>query len=316
MASNVVDAPVVAPAVPARAKGTSGLAALTRARRPQLTPEALTELNQLEELLGGRAEIIASLVTAPASDGLTWVIGLLADPERQGQTLAEICAEGRILPTDLLEALIQGKRARSKVYATHLATADTARIVRDVVLKAAPHEDRCYGCKGRGVLPGIVTPEDKDPVERTCETCNGVGTLYYPADEDARKLALELSGLLAKGGAGVAITVNAQQKTLNLVGGGGGMAGDGVGLQEAIDQILYGGAATGDADVDEGPGAVPLILDAEVLPESSRPDDPFAPEAVAVTPTVPIPTAADHATTPSRPVVLAPPGRRPQEPQT
>lgn len=331
MGANTLEAPATTPA-PRRAK--SGLAALTSRKRPALSVEALAELNQLEELLGGRQAIIAALVTAPQSEALTWMVGLLADPARADQSLALICAEARILPTDLLEALILGKRARAKVYATHLATTNAGRIVNDIVVKAAPHEDRCYACKGTGKLPGIPTPEDKDPAAPVCDTCNGVGRLHYPAEEDARKLALDLAGLLSKAGGGVAISITQQQKTLNLVGGGGGATGgvgDGVGLQEAIDQILYGGqgAPVGDAGEDLPNVPADHVVDGELIPPDqpdeapSRPDDPFAPERDAD----PVPTAAPRPALAAAPAplfdpsiltasreparIFSPPGRRP-----
>lgn len=199
---------------------------------------ALAEVSKLEARIGGRDVLIGALATAPLDKAGTRLLHMLADPSTAKEPLLSLCRAAGLRPGQLIEAVSQGLTAASHLEARVLVAQGTPAVVRDVMRKGAPRQETCYACLGVGQITPDPTPEVPNPEAETCTTCNGRGQLAHEADPEARKLALDLSGLLPKAG-GISIT-NTQQLA-NVVGGSG--SGDGDKLQEALDQILFGGHA-------------------------------------------------------------------------
>jgi hypothetical protein len=218
---------------------------------------ALAEVAKLEARIGGRDVLIGALATATLDKPGNRLLHMLADPSNANAPLLELCRAAGLRPGALIEAVSQGLTAASHLEARVLVAQGTPAVVRDVMVKAAPREETCYDCGGTQTKTPDPTDEVPNPSPEPCATCNGRGTLAYAADPEARKLALDLSGLLPKAG-GISIT-NTQQLA-NVVAGGG--SGDGDRLQEAMDQILFGG----------GPAAALPPID--VTPTPSAPADP------------------------------------------
>lgn len=195
------------------------------------------ELDTLEKQLGGRQALVSLLSLAPLTKDLQYVLGLLGDPQNQQLTLASICAQGNLLPGDLLKylgaaALHRGQTIAKKTIGEHLPA-----VVADLMKKAAPYRNPCYGCQGTGSTTPEPTPDQPNPSPQPCETCNGVGELIYQPQLEVQRLAIEMGGLSQKGG-GIAI-LNQQ---LNLPQAGSAGAGALEQLQSLTDQILYGEA--------------------------------------------------------------------------
>lgn len=197
-----------------------------------LIPAART-LTLVERELGGREAIIQALVTAPQSKEVRYVLGLLADPENQNRSLAKICQEAHILPGHLLELVEKGQKLAARVVAGQIIAQGTPAVVRDVMQKAAPHELACPDCAGTGKITPDPTEKVPNPEPQDCKVCRATGRLLYDADSDARKLALEMAGLTAKGGG---ISIGIQTNVQTNVGAGFALET----LQEAMDQVLYG----------------------------------------------------------------------------
>lgn len=217
-------------------------------------PLVIQQLQVLEEELGGRQEIVGMLTLAPLNPDLRYILGLLGDPRYKAKSLAEICALGNILPGELMKHLSQAALLRGRVLAHHKIGAGIAAVVEDVVAKAAPYEGICNGpCQGTGSIVQNPTAENPNPGPEPCPVCRGQGKLIYPAQEDKQKLAIEMAGLLPKGGGLQIVNANVQG------GGGGALGGAGLGaleqLQQVTDRILYG----------DGRPAV----DAEIIPEGA-----------------------------------------------
>lgn len=232
------------------------------AKRPVLLPAAVAQLNQLETALGGRGQIVAALATAPMTKDVRYTLGLLADPQHEKKSLAEICALGEILPGQLLEQIERGTKLQARIVASGIIARGTPAMVTDVMQKAAPYEDQCTGgCQGTGTIVPEPSAEEPNPNPIQCTTCRGTGRLVFDADPECRKLGLEIAGLLTKGG-GISI-VNQNQNIQQTAHLGGGAFDQ---LQEAMDQILYGrkrGGAEG-AGLEGDPAEVGEVIDGDV----------------------------------------------------
>lgn len=202
---------------------------------------ALTEVAKLEERIGGRDLLVGALATATLDKPGTRLLHMLADPLHAKAPLLELCRAAGMKPGQLIAAVTEGLTAASHLEAKVAIARGTPAVVKDVMKQGAPREETCYDCEGIGAKTPDPTDEVPNPAPEACTTCQGRGVLAYAADPEARKLALDLSGLLPKS-AGISITNSNQMAALVTSGGG-----DGDRLQEAMDQILFGGGATAPA---------------------------------------------------------------------
>lgn len=224
-----------------------------------LATAALAEVAKLEERIGGRDLLVGALATAALDKAGTRLLHMLADPLHAKAPLLELCRAAGMKPGQLIAAVTEGLTAASHLEAKVAIARGTPAVVKDVMKQGAPREETCYDCEGTGARTPDPTDEVPNPAPEPCTTCKGRGALAYAADPEARKLALDLSGLLPKS-QGISITNN--QMAMAVSGGG---SGDGDRLQEAMDQILFGGGGA-------GPALPPIDADF-----SSAPADPGAP---------------------------------------
>jgi len=219
-----------------------------------LAVAALAEVAKLEDRIGGRDVLVGALATATLDKPGTRLLHMLADPLHAKAPLLELCRAAGMKPGQLIAAVTEGLTAASHLEAKVLIAKGAPAVVKDVMKQGAPREETCYDCEGTGAKTADPTEEVPNPAPAPCTTCQGRGVLAYAADPEARKLALDLSGLLPKSG-GISITNSNQMAALVATGG----AGDGDRLQEAMDQILFGGGSASpvlppiDADYSPAP---------------------------------------------------------------
>lgn len=195
------------------------------------------EFDALEKELGGRPALIHALAHGPQDRQGRYLLGLLADPDNTNRSLSEIAATAKMLPGQIAELITRGLTVTTTVAAKIAIARGAGAVVTDTMKQGAPHEEPCAACQGTGSLTPDPTPDDPNPSPGPCVTCQGSGRLLYPADPDARKLALDLAGLLPKAG-GISITNSntLQQATVHT---------GAERLQEAMDLVLFGGNAHG-----------------------------------------------------------------------
>lgn len=225
------------------------------ARRPTAHPPALitSSLAALEQLLGGRAVLVAALAHAPKSKDVDYLLGLLGDPDHATLSLADLCAMGGITAGELIDSFKAGELNRAQAISTREVGKALPGVVADTMRLAAPYTDTCYRCQGTGTYTPEPTKEEPNPSPGPCDTCRGSGQLVYKGDLDHKKLALELGKMTSKS-SGVNVQVNQQNNAFQFGTAGGALEK----LQEATDRILYRGERMGP------PTTVPPVVEGEV----------------------------------------------------
>lgn len=217
------------------------------------TPTVVSELETLEEQLGGRQQIVGFLALAPLTPDLAYILGMLGDPQHARKTLAEICAHGNILPGQLLAEIERAAHLKGRVLSAQVISQRLPTVVADVMMKAAPYEGACGECLGTGSITPDPTPDNPNPTHNPCETCNGTGKLIYQPNLRHQELALEMGRVLPKS-SGLQIIQNNQNQSSS--GGGGGLGSGALEkLTQLTDKLLYGeefGAAPIEAEVVGG----------------------------------------------------------------
>lgn len=172
-------------------------------------------LSRLETALGGRTTLVDTLVAAPSTEQLRYVVGLIADPRHAHKSLGELCELGHITPDQLLAAYRSGKAAKAQALAFAAVYDRLPDVAADVMRRAEVHLVQCPGCLGRGTTTKTVKFKDEWKSEnKTCETCGGSGEVEREPDLATQELALTIGGLVPKpGGAhlSVGVAVDARQ---------------------------------------------------------------------------------------------------------
>lgn len=218
--------------------------ALSRLSR-DFTPTVVERLQEIEQELGGREQLVGMLVLAPLTPDLRYVLGLLGDPKNQGKSFAAICAQGNVLPGAILKHLAEAALLLGKTKASQRIGDGIEAVAEDVMRRAAPYVDSCHTCLGIGTLTPEPTKDNPNPSPNPCETCLGTGKLTYSPDLERQRLAIDMAQLLPKSGGIQIAQINGQ---------GPPSAGFGTleRLQQLTDKILYGDPIEGDVIPPEG----------------------------------------------------------------
>lgn len=232
-----------APSTPRRRKARSLIhsASSPIARRdPVALPRVVSKAEEaafatVEAELGGREKLVAALSLAKLSERERQVVGMIADPDNDGRSLARICAQGEIGLGRLLGIFREAVLARGQVIAITRIAQKVPDVAAAVMEDATPGWRICLACLGAKQVEE-KNPDTKEMELVPCGRCNGRGEVYHRPDHDVQKTALQISGLLDKGGAKIT-TIVAQQQT-----GGGGSPDTGMfdQLMGALDGALYG----------------------------------------------------------------------------
>jgi len=235
--------------------------------------EAEVSLAAFEKVLGGRNKLIAALITSPdLTPTIQKVLELVYDPRFGRYPLGRLCASAGILPGEFFAAVRDALQATSNMLVLdHVSTA-LPNLTLEMLKQAVDHDEICDLCSGTTTIT-VPAPRRKgqapgEPTIESCPTCHGKGVIKVRANLEVQKLALELAGLLKKGG-GLSITQQQAivQPTKPAGNGSEAYSSDSlVKLQQATHGILFS------RDLPR-PTTVPVVesLDAEIVPPDTEP---------------------------------------------
>lgn len=202
---------------------------------PSVSPATTASFKAFESICGGRQALVAKLALVAAGKDEDYVVGLLADPRYEHEPLAGVCRAGKITLQRLMGLYRDAALVSAQVGAIDRVAQGLPAVAADVMTRSIEHRVTCPVCQGLATITPNPTKDDPNPEPRPCRACAGHGsTIEQPAHE-TQKTALELGGLLKKGG-GLTIQQNNQQIALSA-----GSAGFGD-LVEKLDEVLFGSA--------------------------------------------------------------------------
>lgn len=174
-------------------------------------------LRAFENSAGGRDDLLVALMQAPElSEDQVMLMRLMGDPARSRDSLAALCHQVGIMPSELLEWFRQASFAQ----ATTAMMRRLPRVVEDVNVKALDHFVTCPVCQGDAAIG-----------EEKCLNCNGKGKIARPSDFDRQRLLFEASGMIKKA-QGVQVNVQQNMKV-------GDVGGTFAKLVKAADEAAY-----------------------------------------------------------------------------
>ena len=210
-------------------------------------PELDKALSTLEERMGGRDKVAASLAVIP---NLTveeqTIFQLMTDPANRKRSLAYLCGAAGTTVGRVLELFSKGDWAQAYVDSIRRVNALLPQVAEDVMTRALPKWKGCVQCKGAGRMmskkPLLMEGKPTNPpiweeIEVECFTCEGVGKIEVEPDIERQKVALQVGGLLKTGG-GVTID-NSDKRT--QISGGVTLIKSSPDFRAATDMILYPG---------------------------------------------------------------------------
>lgn len=192
---------------------------------------------QLETEMGGRPALVAALSAAHLPKGLDAVLGMMADPDHDHESLGQVCALARVSVATLLEVLQAAALVKGRMLATQRIVQGLPDVAAAVMTDATPGLRECPRCLG---ARWIAKPTNEDPdAQVECDACKGTGTIVHKPDHDVQKTALKLGGFLATGGkgSGGGVNVSVLQATTQVNPGDTGTYDALVGL---LDRAIYG----------------------------------------------------------------------------
>lgn len=172
------------------------------------TPGNKAAFDQFEEAHGGRAGLIDTLSLAQLDKKQEHFLNLLSDPIRERDNLATIARDAGLVPSQILALFREASFAKAHAISLAQLTESVPAIVGDLTAKALDAVISCPECLGTG--NGIGTEE--------CDKCKGRGEVMRIGDLDHKKIALEIGGLLKKGGG---VNVQVQQNNVTATAPGG-----------------------------------------------------------------------------------------------
>lgn len=221
-------------AVPAlaRRRRRSEAGALTKVQR-QVTPTEEAAFAVIEAEMGGRQKLVATLVTAQLDDATSQLLGAIADPQHDTESLAKICALYGVAPAGLMKVFRTAVLTRGQMIATARIAEKAPDVAAAVMEDAIPSDRTCPKCLGARL---VDKPTAADPnATEECGLCHGHGTIRFVPDHDVQKTALQIAGLLERGG-GVKVTTLVANQNLNA----GTDSGSYDKLIGALDGVIYG----------------------------------------------------------------------------
>lgn len=188
---------------------------------PVIPERVANALKGIEEAAGGRMKLITELSAANLTPDLEYVVGLIADPRNDTKTLARICSMADITVGKFLSLMGEVKMSRAILDAQDRVARLLPEVAEDLMKRSVPYTVECSGCMGTGNVMVIKrgqnvggggTPEEPDEVP--CPECRGRGELSRQPDFERQKIALEMAGMIKRGGG---VQVGVQVNTPGLI---------------------------------------------------------------------------------------------------
>lgn len=164
-----------------------------------LSKKINTALEQFENAIGGRQELIDSLSLATLDKREAYFLGLLTDPKRRDDDINDIAREAGLKPLQIVELFRSSAFSKAHAIAMGKLSNTLPGVVQDIADKAVDTKVECPTCFGDG----------KGIDDGSCIQCGGRGAVMRFSDLDRQKIVLETVGLTKKSGGGV--NVNVQQ---------------------------------------------------------------------------------------------------------
>lgn len=168
----------------------------------------LEQAKEMEELvkvaLTDREVLLAQLAHFVLTDRQKLLVqALLASKEKPDLDIHQLLLGIHMSALEFLNILREARMAFSNYQTQEIIDKHRPKVVESAMKAAESKTKRCPECKGKGELKS-PHPEEA-PVE--CPSCYGKGKITILPDHERAITALEISGVLKKGG-GVAVVVN------------------------------------------------------------------------------------------------------------
>ena len=209
---------------------------MTQAQR-SVSPAEEAAFATIEAEIGGRQRLVGVLSTAQLPKDVEQVLGMIADPLHDHESLAKICALGNVGLPKLMKMFEGALRTRGQLLAHTRIAASMPDLAAAVMEDSIPGWRECRTCMGSQMVEvEVKSPEGTHTESRPCTACKGNGLVWFQPDHEVQKTALKISGLLESGkGAGVNVAV-LQNNTQNNPGDTGNYDQ----LMGMLDGVLYG----------------------------------------------------------------------------
>jgi len=155
----------------------------------------------LADLIDDRHELIEQLSVFNLSPRQEQLVKVLVDGGVE--PLSELLKPINMSMTEFFEILRETRSAISEYKAKELIDVYRPRVVRAVLEGGLIKKRICSTCYGDKEIANTKTGE-----LRKCLTCSGTGEIEIQPEHDRQKTALQISGVLAKQGPGIAVTFN------------------------------------------------------------------------------------------------------------
>lgn len=145
------------------------------------------------------------------------LLRIMHDPAFDEVSFAVKCREAGMQPEKVWQMVISLHKLDGDIRVARRIP----QIMESIANEAIPQTIDCPKCKGVGTVP------NKEDGRDDCPHCGGLGQLLIPADNDARKMALEAAGVIGQRGPLI------DARSVHM--GGGGSSGGDVGAPDMTD---------------------------------------------------------------------------------
>lgn len=194
-------------------------------------------LATFETELGGRQSLVAKLAAAQLDADGQRFLGMMADPENDQLSLAELCVRANVALPTVMGYVKSALQAKSFLLAQLSIAEHNPEVARHVMLDAIPGKRTCPTCQGLGTFGESVGTSNEPP---KCLECHGSGEINYLPELGIRKVALTLGGLLSAGGKGAPTVGVAIHNHNTQVASRSGASGALDKVMQLTDHLLYG----------------------------------------------------------------------------
>lgn len=233
-------------------------APIQRTEQRHIPDSEKVALATFEVEMGGRQALVTTLLQAALDPNGERFLRMLADPEHDVCSLAEVAVRAGVTLPKIMEWATAAIRAKSHLLAQRHIAEHSPMVAKAVMEDAIPGKRTCPTCQGLTTVVETKTKADGSETQeqKPCFECRGTGEITYHPELGVRKVALTLGGLLGSGAGKPSVVNNVaiSNKNLNVANTAGASAAMDK-MAQVTDALLYGVGrdrlATMRADADE-----------------------------------------------------------------